>query len=186
MQPPSHNRPNRALLVAAATACLLLGACGFHLRGSHELAPELGRLNVAAPIDIQRQLRRSLANMGVQVPGMGETIPEAFSLRVENTEVDTRTISFDENVDAAEIEFRREIVFELLSPEGVLVLGPVRIDVERVYVHDRDRLLGETGEKTILDREMDDEASQRIIRHLRRLSSEQIRSRIEASQKASS
>lgn len=186
MQPASHSLSRRLLMATVAGVALLLGACGFQLRGSHELAPELGQLNVAAPIEIQRQLRRSLANMGVQVPGLGESLPQAFSLRVENSDVNSRTISFDRNVDAAEIEFRREIVFELLSPEGVVVLGPVRIDVERIYVHDRDRLLGETGEQAVLNREMDDEASQRIIRHLRRLSSEQIRSRIAASEQASS
>lgn len=187
MQPASSRvslRPVRPALVACA--CLVLAACGFQLRGSHELAPELARLNVTAPIEIQRQLRRTLTNMGVEVSALGSSLPEAFSLRVVNEDVNTRTISFDANVDAAEIEFRREIVFELQSPDGVIVLGPERIDLERVYVHDRDRLLGETGERDILDNEMDDEASQRIIRRLRMLSSEEIRGRLAASREASS
>ncbi len=187
MQPDRVSFPYRLMPRALILSlCLVLGACGFQLRGTQELAPELSRLNVSAPIEIRRSLRRSLVNMGVQVAGLGESLPEAYSLRVVNDKADSRTVSFDANVDSAEIEFRREVVFELQSPEGVVVLGPVRIDVERIYVHDRDRLLGETGERDILNQEMEDEASQRIIRQLRRLSSEQIRSRLEAAEQARS
>ncbi len=184
--PMKNTAHSRLLLPVILLLTLLLGACGFQLRGSHELAPELNRLNVAAPITMQRKLNRNLTAMGVQVAPKGTTIPEAFSLRITDTNADQRTISFDRNVSAAEIEYRREFSFELHSPDGTVVLGPVHIDLERVYVHDRDRLLGDADERAVLDRDMNEEAAQRIIHHLRRLSSQQIRDRIAASASANS
>lgn len=174
--------PNRmprfpARLALASLLLLALGACGFQLRGEHRLAPELARINVAAPIEIERQLRRDLAAMGVEVSPRNQSSPEAFSLRVSTLESNSRTASFDANVDSTEIEVLQKMHVQLVAPGGATVMGQT-ISAERTYVHDRERLLGDEGERDVLRGEMEVEIAQRIIRQLRALSSEQLRSRM--------
>lgn len=180
-----HGARTLVLCLLAAT----LAGCGFHLRGHYELAPELGVMKVHAPDDystLARNIKRRLLALGVELPEAGTDHAEAFSLSILDEESDTRTISYNDQVEAAEYELVSRIRFEVKSPRGSVVLGPVSVQTERVIIHSRNRLLGEADEEDLLRREMQEETAHRVLGILRRLSSEDIRRAIEEQEAAAS
>lgn len=172
--------------ILATLVLLMSTGCGYHLRGQHKLAPELQTLAINAPasqIDLSRSLRRQLNISGVTV---AETGAETFSLNIVSGEEEQRTVSYTGDVKTGEREIVATTEFELRAPDGTAIVGPMKIITERIYIHDRDQLLGEADEQDTLRREMRDDTANRILTILRRVSSEQIKRSLEASQAAAS
>lgn len=170
--------------ISALLSLVLLAStgCGYHLRGYHQLAPELQALAVNAPpseFDLTRSLRKQLGYSGITVPDSGADV---FSLNILSGEEEQRTVSYTSDVKTGEREIVNTTEFELRAPDGTTIIGPMKIITERIYIHNRDQLLGESDEQDTLRQEMRDDTANRILTILRRVSSEQIKRSLEASQ----
>ncbi len=180
---------NRIRVLAMCLVITALAGCGFHLRGHYELAPELQVMKVHAPDSystLARNIKRRLIALGVELPEAGTESTNAYSLSILDEESDRRTVSYNDQVEAAEYELVSRIRFEVKSPQGSTVLGPVSVQTERVIIHSRGRLLGEADEEELLRREMQEETAHRVLGILRRLSSEDIRRAIAEQEAAAS
>lgn len=167
--------------ILATLVLLTMTGCGYHLRGYHQLAPELQTLAVNAPNDqfeLSRALTKQLNTSGITVP---ESSADVFSLNILSGEETQRTVSYTTDVKTGEREIVNTTEFELRAPDGTAIIGPMKIVTERIYIHNRDQLLGEADEQDTLRREMRNDTANRILTILRRVSSEQIKRSLEAS-----
>lgn len=143
---------------------LLLTACGFHLRGSVQLPPELASLAVldARPAtDIAPALRRGLKNTGVQVSG---SAPMVLQLRSE--QYGKRVLSVDASGRAQEYGLSYTVRFSLANTAGAVWLPETTVSETRDLRFDASAVLGTGSEETQLKAEMRQNAVLQILRRL--------------------
>lgn len=161
--------PRRSLTIAAA---LLLGACGFQLRGtgSFAVSPALSPLNVVAGnVDnaLVTELRQVLAAQpGLQLSEQGA----AATLNLKQERIDSRVASVrTATAKAAEYQLRYALEFEVLGRDGA-VWAPVQtVRFNRDYTFDPNRVIAKEHEQQELLRELRRDAVQHIVRRLSRL-----------------
>jgi len=157
-------RVARRIVVGAVLAALLVG-CGFQLRGS-DLRSSVAQVYVdAAPRHgYAVPMRLALERAGVEVL----ELPAADALIVDliDERRSRRSISVSETAVAAEYEVIVGVRYAVRDGAGNQLVEPQWLQRERVYRVDRDNILGSSEERTLLEREMQDELIQQIIRAL--------------------
>jgi LPS-assembly lipoprotein len=141
-----RRRPS-SLPVLLAALGLLLGACGFHLRGTGavDLPPVTVRGAEGDPFTAA--LRRALPT---PVPGATEP---GVVLRLDDVVRERRPISVTDRARVAEYALLAAVEFTLLGADGSL-LAQDRLSVEWIFRLDADNLLGASGEEDVLRAEM--------------------------------
>jgi len=135
-------RHARSCLLLLAT--VLLGACGFHLRGALTLPPGLEDIQVLArdPYSaLSRALERSLGQAGVTV------LPDQFGR-------------------AQEYSLRYAVVFVLRSADGDVLVPQQAVELARDYIATSDDATGIDSERELLTREMLREMNASILRRI--------------------
>jgi LPS-assembly lipoprotein len=160
--------PLRYLLVALVALALV--GCGFQLRGT-DLRSSVARVYVdAAPRHgFETPMRLALERAGVEVL----ELPAADGLVVDliDERRDRRSISVSETAVAAEYEVIVGVRYGVRDGAGRQLIEPQWLARERVYRVDRDNILGSSEERALLEREMQSELIQQIIRSLDALAS---------------
>lgn len=156
--------PHRLLLILAAT--LLLGACGFQLRGTGgSNAFALHELDVRAEDrygELVRQLRSMLENRGVRVhPGA------PYQLILLPEQVDQRTASLTRGARSAEYELIAVLEYQLRSRQYPLLEG--RLETQKIVAQDQNNLIGSEEERQQALAEMRHDLLQQLVRQLRAL-----------------
>lgn len=155
------------LLVMLTT---LLGACGFQLRGagSHDFAlQELDLRARNAYGDTVKEVRRSLEGSGVRVH---DGAPYTLVLTGENES--QRTASYTSSARSAEYQLTLELDYQIRS--GNLTLLDDSVEVQRIYLHDSNNLIGSDQEARQLRGEMRREQVQRLLLRLQQLDPAQL------------
>lgn len=150
---------------------LLLTACGFHLRGSVELPPELAAINVqdAKPgTDIAPALRSALKSSGVQVSDMTSMV---LALKAE--QYGKRVLSVDSSGRAQEYGLSYTVRFllkqdALKGEGGVVWLAEESVTQTRDLRFDATAVLGTASEEAQLREEMRRDAVSQILRRLQK------------------
>jgi LPS-assembly lipoprotein len=155
--------PARWLLVLGMA--LALAACGFQLRGS-DLRSTVAKAYVhAAPRhSYEAPMRIALERAGVEV--LGSPTADALVIDLLDERRDRRSISVSESAVAAEYEVIVGVLFGVRDGAGNQLIMPQWLERERVYRADRDNILGSSEERALLEREMQNELIQQIIRSL--------------------
>lgn len=178
--------PHRLLLIL--TAALLLGACGFQLRGTDGgEAFALRELDLKAEDrygEAARQLRALLESRGVRVhPGA------PYQLVLLEEEVSQRTASHSGGVRSAEYELTAALDYQIRSRRHPLLEN--RLETQKVVAHDQNNLIGSEQERQQQLTEMRRDLLQQLVRRLQALSPEELRrldaqaaARAEAEQRA--
>lgn len=159
---------NFLFLRLALLACTLaaLSSCGFSLRGTAALPPELQTLQVLSPdpnSDIARELRRVLRNNDVNVEDVEAN--SAYSLQVGQEQNSERALSVNSQARAGEYQLSMSVPFQLLNA-GTPVLGPETITLERVYLADPENAAAKSDEARLIQQEMRRELALQILRRL--------------------
>lgn len=143
-----RRRPS-SLPVLLAVLGLLLGACGFHLRGTGAGAVDLPPVTVRGPEGdpFTAAVRRALPT-----PVAGEAA-SGLVLRLDDVVRERRPISVTDRARVAEYALLAAVEFTLLGADGTLVAQD-RLSVERIFRLDADNLLGASGEEDVLRAEM--------------------------------
>lgn len=157
--------PHRFLLIVATA--LLLGACGFQLRGTGDgEAFALRELDLRAEDrygDASRQLRTLLENRGVRVhPGA------PYQLVLLEERVDQRTASFTSGARSAEYELTAALDYQIRSRQHPLLEN--RLETQKVVAHDQNNLIGSEQERQQQLEEMRRDLLQQLVRRLQVLS----------------
>lgn len=139
----------RNLMVLGLT--LLLSACGFQLRGTGDVEFGLKEVNLQARNsygETVQQLEDLLKSNGVRV-----TPAAKYSLNLANEQTRQRTASYTSSARSAEYELTSTLDYEFRGPQNLLLLED-SIEVQKVYVHDSNNLIGSSQEGDQLRQEM--------------------------------
>jgi LPS-assembly lipoprotein len=143
---------------------LLLTGCGFHLRGSVELPPELSEISVKGrTTDIAPELSSGLKNAGVQV---SDSAPMVLQLKAEK--YGKRVLSVDSTGRAQEYGLSYTVRFSLKDEGkgGAVWISETSITQTRDLRFDATAVLGTANEETLLKTEMRRDAVSQILRQL--------------------
>jgi LPS-assembly lipoprotein len=147
-----------------ALLLLLLGGCGFALRGSADLPEALRLMQVAAideNSDLLQEVRRALRNSGVT---LGDA-KAPYRLDIGRETTGERIVSVNSNARAGEYELEINLLFQL-SQGGTTLMGPETLSLTRVYLTDPENAVAKEEEAEMIRDELRSELAQQLIRRL--------------------
>ena len=148
---------------------LPLAGCGFTLRGSAELSPDMRSLVLVSQdgnSDISRELTRSLRASNVTL--LDEAGVDTYQLVIGNERSSERVLSVNSNARAGEYELSMSVPVQLRRG-GNVVFGPETLGVEKVYLADPDNAVAKAEERELMEAEMRRELVNNILRRLQNL-----------------
>jgi LPS-assembly lipoprotein len=154
----------RRFLIAAALT-LLLGGCGFQLRGSQTLPVE--RLYLALPInspigaEISRVVRSSTNAKVVQDRKDAQAIVELLGEQRER-----EVLSINAQGRARDYQLRLRTTFRVVDPEGVELIAPTSLIARRDIGFNESELLAKESEEALLYRDMQSDLVRQIVNRL--------------------
>jgi len=150
-------------------AALLLGACGFVLRGSGPGLAEPGRVFVDADRDstIARALTEALRERSFPIAGDRDAAD--VLLRLINERVEQRVVSVQSTGRVSELELTHAV--DLVLAQSVDGAQPVydpaalgnRVRVAREFTYDETQVLGKANEEATLREELRAELVRQIV-----------------------
>jgi len=154
----------RPTLVIALLA--LLGACGFHLRGTVEGAGDWGAVHVLALRDVPLEdaLVSALSQSGGDV--VADRADADLIVELIEQKESRRTLSYTERARTAEYEVMASLHYRVVDAEGRELLAERRIDSVRAYRIDRENLAATSQEEAILREEQSADLVQQVVRSL--------------------
>jgi LPS-assembly lipoprotein len=155
----------RVARLAALVACLLLAACGFHLRGQASYPFRTIYVNAPAYGTFATELRRALAGSGTATVSDAPAGAEAI---IDITEVadDKQVLSLSPGGRVQEYALAKAVRFRVHDAQGRDWLKQDEIVVRRNYTYDdTERLAREIQEARLL-RDMQSDAIAQIVRRL--------------------
>lgn len=150
---------------------LLLSACGFQLRGTGQTDFALQELNLQARNsygETARQLEALLERSQVRVH-----TGAPYSLHLTREETRQRTASYTSSARSAEYELTSILDYEFRGPQNTLLLQD-SVQVQKVYVHDSNNLIGSSQEGDQLRDEMRRELLQLMVARIQRITPAQL------------
>lgn len=157
--------PLRPMIVGLAI--LLVAGCGFQLRGSASLPPEMATTWLQVPdrsSPFVRELELLLrANGVVLVDGPAADVAE---LRVRRERITRRALSIAGDARVREFELVFDLEFELKGPGGEQLLRPETLRLERDFQFDEQEILGAANEEELLREDLRRNMAQMLIRRL--------------------
>jgi LPS-assembly lipoprotein len=162
----SAERRSAVRVALIATVVVLLGACGFHLRGSVEGAQGWGPVHVVALRDVavEEALLRTLRQSGGEVVD-ARTDADLVVELIEQDE-SRRTLSYTERARTAEYEITARLRYRVVDRDGREWLTERRIESVRTFRIDRDNLAASSQEEDLLREEQGADLAQQVARSL--------------------
>ncbi len=142
-------------------ATLLLSSCGFQLRGSADVPPELRALALQMPAGrsaLRLELSRTLRSNGIEL-----ATAAPYTLEILDEKQGRRVASLNESVKVDEYELRTEVRFQITQGERFLI-APTAVRTERVYTYNADAITAKNAQEALLRREMQQDISRQILR----------------------
>jgi len=154
-------------LFALCLAATLAG-CGWHPRGSQQLAPQLHELRLRTDPSNPRfnqRLRNALRASGIELVESAA----AHTLSTGPVRQSLRNVALDRSARSAEQEMRLTLEFELRNPDGDLVFGPREISSSRIYAYDPNSVIAKQDEELLIGEELQDHLVGQLFRQLSRI-----------------
>lgn len=157
------NALRRWQALSLVLATLALGACGFQLRGSHDVPAFLHEVTLKMPTgssELRTELRLALQRKGIDTTG-GD-----LQLAIESERLNRQTSSVDSSARAAEYILIYNVDFRINSNDGRLI-GPLQsLILRRSYQYSTANVVGKNTEEETLVQELRMDAAQQIVRQL--------------------
>lgn len=155
---------------AVLAAMLLLGACGFALRGTGDyskLLPEdwksLALVTPNANSEFSREIESRFAANGVQWGARGQT---NYTLVVNPEKFEQDNLSLSSEARAAEYELTMSTRFTVLNADNTIAMEETQVAVVKQMENDPRNVVGKEEEIRLLQREMRTELAQQIFRRI--------------------
>lgn len=143
---------------------VLLGACGFQLRGAALLPQSMERVYLqAADLNspLVQKLEQSLRQSGAEV------VPSPFeataTLRIIEDTADERVLSVSSSGQPQEYELYHTVVFDMANDNGV-ILQPTSLTLTRDYFFDEQDILGKAEDAAFLQDALVEDVARSIVR----------------------
>ena len=162
----ARSKARNIVLVLALT---IAGGCGYQLRGTASLPPELGAVHAAVhvtgPRDISAVVVRMLDGAGVRIEPAGDSAGTVLHLGDER--LDRRLLSVNPDTGKeSEFELAYHVTFRVTGAEGEELVPKQTVSLLRDYVFDARAVLGKSREQEVLHAEMRRDAAAQIVRRI--------------------
>jgi len=147
-------------------AGVVLGGCGFHLRGSG-LSSSVESVWITAQrnVSVDDALRLRLGYAKVALEQDADLVVNLLAERL-----DRQSVSVTEQGRAAEYELTLDVQYQISRRSAGLLAAPSWIHSRRHYRFDRFNIIGSSEEQALLEQEMRNDIAQQIIRSLNAVS----------------
>lgn len=149
---------------------IFLAGCGFTLRGTVALSPELQTLYLvssAGESAILQELRRALLAGDISL--LDTPREDVYRLELGEELSEERVLSVNSNARAGEYELSLSVPVQLSSGNTQL-LGPEVLSIARVYLADPNSAVAKQEERELMEEEIRLELVSQILRRLQNLS----------------
>ena len=171
-------RPRHLLSCAVLGASLLLSGCGFHLRGTSVDSVKLDELNVSARNSYGLTYQSVLE--ALQVNGVDVRSSAPYHLQLLDEHKERRAVTYTYRATPAEYELTSELTFQISDHQSRPLVGPETLSTQRVYVNDKDNLIGTSEEEALLHREMLQDLTRQLMFRLSSISASDLAAREQA------
>ena len=155
-------------LFLACGGALLLGACGFQLRGAPELAFASLFVNTTETSPLGNELKRKLASLGTlqvlsapAVPASAEAVLDILSDLREKTVVGVNATG-----QVREFQLRVRVHFRLRTPQGKELIPATELLQQRDISFNESAVLAKEAEEGLMYRDMQSDLVQQLMRRL--------------------
>ncbi|KMW72921.1 LPS biosynthesis protein [Photorhabdus luminescens subsp. luminescens] len=156
---------HRILTLLLGLAVLVTAGCGFHLRGTTQVPPELKKLQLTSgdpygPLarSVRQQLR--LNNVTILEDGSAD-IP---ILKLIGSSENKDTVSVFQDGKAAERQLTLYVDAQVIMPNGSVY--PLRSRIDRSFFDNPLEALAKDAENEIINQEMREQAARQLVRQL--------------------
>lgn len=159
--------PMRATLPIVLMLTLLLGACGFHLRGQGAFALPFQTLYVKSANDYApfiTELKLTIEANGVQVTDTPEQAQ--LTLQIVSETSDKQILSLSGGGRVREYRLQYRVSLRAYDQEQRDWLAPEEITMRREFSYDDTQVLAKEQEEALLYQNMRSDAVQQILRRL--------------------
>ncbi len=149
------------------TFLILLGGCGFQLRGSVEIPPDWLALHMQSPSpnsELSSGVRSALGNNGVEWLDATES---NYTLQLGDEKFEQRNLTIGSNARATEFELTLTASMRVLDKQGKELSPATDVSVTKIMTHDPENVTGKVEESNLLRREMRTELIQQVMRRIR-------------------
>ena len=159
--------PMRATNLIVLMLTLLLGACGFHLRGEGAFALPFQTLYVKSTNDYAPfigELKRAIEANGVQItdtPGQAQ-----LTLHIVSETTDKQILSLSGSGRVREYRLQYNISLRAYDSKQQDWLAPEEITLRRDFSYDDTQVLAKEQEENLLYQDMRGDAVQQVLRRL--------------------
>lgn len=156
----------RRSLVLALSA-LLIGGCGWRLRGSMTLPPDIDAVYLQganAPLLVESMEELLRTN---QVTVVGGPSQAQLIIDIQRYDEERRVVSVGANTRVSEYELIVEATFSISDAQGREILPAGEASVIRSYQYDQNNILAMEAEERLIRDEMRRELARQIIGRLR-------------------
>jgi len=145
---------------------LLPAGCGFQLRGSTDVPPELSPVYVhaASGTRIAGALNQALSDSGVTQSGSAQQARTVIRILEETQDERVTAVNSRGKIIGTELQYR--VVFDVIGGDGRLLVEQQRIDLARDYVHPDLEAIAGTEEAELIRSDMVQDMADRILRRL--------------------
>ncbi|GGE32328.1 LPS-assembly lipoprotein LptE [Halopseudomonas oceani] len=171
----SLTTPRLLLSCAVLGATLLASGCGFHLRGTGVDSVELNQLDVTAHNRYGRTYQQVLE--ALEVDGVKVTPTAAYQLQLLKEDQGRRAVSYTSSSTPAEYELTSTLMFQIADRRGRALIGPETLATRRLYVNDKDNIIGTTEEEELLRHEMRQDLTRQLLFRLSSITEGELSSR---------
>jgi len=158
----------RRLLILAPGSILLLGACGFQLRGAPELAFRSLYVAVAESSSLGNELKRNLASLGT-LELITDPARQAGAEAVLDILADQRektVVGVNASGQVREFQLRVRLRFRLRTPQGRELIPDTEMLLQRDISFNESAVLAKEAEEGLMYRDMQSDIVQQLIRRL--------------------
>jgi LPS-assembly lipoprotein len=151
-------------ILACTLAAILLGGCGFQLRGSKGSVDNIEALTVTSGQQYGKLARALEAEMRAQ--HISDTGEHAWNLVILDQRIKQNVLAYNDSANAALIEIELVVQFTVTNEKGETVIAPNSERVVRPYEPDNNRALATDRETKLMLNETYDEMAAALLRRI--------------------
>lgn len=147
--------------------CMLLSACGFHVRGSTPLPAGIHTLYLKTPNaydEITKILKQALIKHDITLVSNTNQAPYTLVIEQEVQHREATTVSA--STELVQYTLYYKLRYSVAKQNGQVVLGPTEINLQNRYASNTNQIMGSSAEEIQLYRQMRFSAVMQLISQL--------------------
>lgn len=146
--------------------CIVLTACGFHLRGAVPLPQQLKVMYIeAAPYSpLTLALKQTLRSAGITLVSDAKSAP--VTLQIVSEQFTQQIVNISANTLVNTYNLQYTVTLQLLNSAGAVIYGPVQVKTSSSYAVSDTQILGDNTQLSVQQQSMQQDAAGLIFNRL--------------------